>query len=260
MRCPFPGMDPYVEAASLWEDFHAGMMTSIRLSLEAQIGAAHQAVLVWREYVLESETPLSPPIGKGSEPTIAMPPEPVTPPVDPPRPVVLPFWRREVRIPVIEVLERGNANRVVTVVELLSPGDKVAGAGRISYFKEREQFWETGTNLVEVDLLRAGTPTVRLSPERLASVRPWSYLVAVTRQSPTRHEVYPIALDGKLPRVGVPLSPGMPDAVLDLQALFTACHLTLGLDDGHYQQSPPPPMTPGEIAWCRTVIDAQTIA
>jgi hypothetical protein len=29
MRSPFPGMDPYLEAAELWEDVHANLATEL---------------------------------------------------------------------------------------------------------------------------------------------------------------------------------------------------------------------------------------
>jgi Protein of unknown function (DUF4058) len=33
MNSPFPGMDPYIEACDLWEDFHDDLVVEIKRSL-----------------------------------------------------------------------------------------------------------------------------------------------------------------------------------------------------------------------------------
>lgn len=53
---------------------------------------------------------------------------------------------------------------VVTVVELLSPGNKRSGTGRRVYLDKRELILSTHTSLVELDLLRAGEPMPTLGP------------------------------------------------------------------------------------------------
>ena len=82
--------------------------------------------------------------------------------------------------------------------------------------------WGGGVNLVEIDLLRAGDSTVRVSPEKLATIGSWHYLTAVTRVWPCRQIVYGIQLDQRLPRIAIPLL--QDDVTLDLQAaLEPAC-------------------------------------
>jgi hypothetical protein len=53
---------------------------------------------------------------------------------------------------------------VVTIVELLSPVNKPLHAGRVRCEAKRMQVLRTQTNLVEVDLLRAGEPMRVLGP------------------------------------------------------------------------------------------------
>ena len=54
-------------------------------------------------------------------------------------------------------------DRAITVIEVLSPDNKRAGSARTSYLHQREQFWSRGTNVIEIDLLRAGEPTAARS-------------------------------------------------------------------------------------------------
>ena len=116
----------------------------------------------------------------------------------------------------------------------------------------RDEIWQGGANLVEIDLLRAGQPTVRLSREQLDSLRPWRYLVAVTRRWPSRHEVYAVPLERQLPRVAIPLADDDRDVALDLQAAFTRCW-----NEGpypellHYDGHAPGELTEAESQWCR---------
>jgi len=156
----------------------------------------------------------------------------------------------EIRQPLIKIVEPAAGNRLVTAIEVLSPDNKVAGAGRKKYLKKREEFWSGGANLVEIDLLRDGKPTLRISDEERSQLRPWRYLVAVTRW-PDRLEVYPIPLESRLPYLAVPLSENDADVRLDLQVVFSRCW-----EEGPYPEllcyegPPPGTMTAKETAWC----------
>jgi hypothetical protein len=58
----------------------------------------------------------------------------------------------------LAVIDR-ELQRVVTVVEILSPANKVRGsAGHRSYEEKKEDVLSSQTNFVEIDLLRAGPP------------------------------------------------------------------------------------------------------
>jgi hypothetical protein len=105
----------------------------------------------------------------------------------------------------------------------LSPDNNRRGAGRKSYVKKRDEYWSAGANLVEIDLLRNGLRTVRVAKSKLDKLRPWHYLVAVTRHSPARQEIYAFPLERRLPRMAIPLGPDDKDVPLDFQAVFTRC-------------------------------------
>ena len=161
---------------------------------------------------------------------------------------------RELRL---ELLDATNLS-VVTVIEVLSPTNKVAGSeGRASFLRKRQEVYASTAHWVEIDLLRGGSRTARRRPE-----------VATAYQAfVSRHEAgsddrpgyqWPIAMAARLPVIGVPLRPGEPDASLDLQAAFD-----LAYDRGGYAfrldyaaDPPPPAMSADTLAWCRATVAA----
>ncbi|MCZ7634720.1 MAG: DUF4058 family protein [Verrucomicrobia bacterium] len=81
------------------------------------------------------------------------------------------------------------------------------------------------------------------------------YAVGVVRAGRTsEHEVYPVRLRDRLPVFRVPLRPGEPDAVVDLQALIDLSH-----DRGRYRlldyhRELDPPLSPEDAAWVDQVL------
>ena len=241
MQCPFPGMDPYIERPAIFPDFHHSLITCIRGALQPLLKPKYVALTADRLYVVESERPIKPDVAVLRTPQeypggrVAV--------LEPDAPTVFEFWREEMREPLIHIVEPAAEDRVITAIEVLSPDNKRSGAGRTSYLQKREEYWESGTNLVEIDLLRQGDPTVRVAKPKLDLLRPWHYLTAVTRRWPSRQEVYPVILQRRLPRVSIPLA--------DLQAVFTRCWEE-GPYPGLLRHDGPPPgtLTPEEVGWC----------
>lgn len=255
MVCPFPGMDPYIERPDIWPDFHDRLITYICASLQPLLKPRYVALSRERLYIVESDRPIWPdaslikptPSPKAAPQTTAV--------LELDTPAIFELWREEVRQPLIHIVEPARGHRIVTGIEVLSPDNKAAGPGRDSYFKKREEFWNSATNLVEIDLLRDGEPTVRISHEKLATLGRWHYLAAVTRHQPARQEDYAVALEQRLPRIGIPLAGDDKDVGLDLQAVFSRCW-----DEGPYplmlEYGGPPPgsMTAEERAWCEQLV------
>ena len=175
-------------------------------------------------------------------------------------PAVFELWREENRQPLIHIIEPAAGKRLVTAIEVLSPDNKAPGPGRISYLRKRDEFWEGDANLVEIDLLRAGEPTVRITPEQLSTLPPWRYLVAVTRRWPPRQEVYGFPLQRRLPRVAIPLAEDDQDVVLDLQAAFTRCwHEGPYPELLDYDGPAPGELTTDESCWCDRILRKASI-
>lgn len=252
MPCPFPGMDPYIERPAIWADFHDSLITIIRAALQPLLRPRYVALVQDRRYVVQSQRPIRPAVAVVEAGHSHAAPVATATVVELDEPVVFELADEEVREPYIEIIEPVAGNRLVTAIEVLSPDNKLPGPGRKMYLRKRREVWSAGANLVEIDLLRAGKPTLRITAEQLARLSPWRYLAAVRRR-PRRQEVYSIALQQRLPRIAVPLQPGDHDVRLDLQAVFTRCW-----QEGPYPEvlgydgPPPGTLTPDEIAWCET--------
>jgi len=251
MSCPFPGMDPYIERPEIWSDFHDGLIASIRAALQPLLRPKYVAMMQDRLYVVEAERPILPDVSivrtkvtestRGSAATLVEA-DPAT---------VFDLSRDEVREPLIHIIEPAQGNRVVTAIEVLSPGNKRPGPGRAAYLQKRDELWDARANLVEIDLLRGGEPTVRVSSEKLSQLAPWHYLTVVTRAHPTRQEIYSTLLTRPLPKMAIPLDSEDVDIVLELQMVFARSWSEAGypqlLD---YDGDPPGPLTPEETEWC----------
>lgn len=250
MQCPFPGMDPYIERPAIWADFHDSLISAIRGALQPRLRPRYAALIQDRLYVVEAKRPIRPDValvevarGKpGSTAGAAV--------LELDQPVVFELSKDEIREPFIQIVEPAAGNRLITAIEILSPDNKQSGTGRKKYLRNRRELWSGHANLVEIDLLRAGASTLRISAEQMATLPPWRYLAAVTRW-PNRQEVYAIGLQQRLPSISIPLAVNDSDVPLDLQAVFTRCW-----EEGPYPEllgydgPPPGEMTPEEVAWC----------
>ena len=147
---------------------------------------------------------------------------------------------------------RGPDGELLTVIEVLSPANKLQN--RQEYLGKQRTLREGGVNLVEIDLLRQGLPTAlgRPDPETGAT-----YCVSVYRSSRPRYvEVYPLALDMRLPAFRVPLRPEDEDAILDLQPLIDRVHETGRYWKARYQSALQPPLSAEEQEWTRQRLSA----
>jgi hypothetical protein len=247
-------MDPYVERPEIWPDFHDRFIAALCGQLQPLLRPRYVALTQDRLYILESE--------RSRWPDVAVVHSPLKSPtvgttavldVEPDTPAVFELVREEVRQPLIHIVETAAGNRLVTALEVPGPDNKQPGEGRTSYLEKREEYRRGGANLVEIDLLRGGQPTVRVSQTKLASLKPWRYLVAVTRQQPSVEEVYHFRLEQRLPRIKVPLANDDPDAVLDLQAAFSRTWQEGPYPELlFYDQPPPGTLMEDEAAWVQS--------
>ena len=56
MPSPFPGMDPYLEAAEFWHDVHQHLILLLYTSLNAQLPAGFAAHIEQRVYVTRPDS------------------------------------------------------------------------------------------------------------------------------------------------------------------------------------------------------------
>jgi hypothetical protein len=151
----------------------------------------------------------------------------------------------------LEVIDRESGNRVVTVIEFLSPSKKSPGLNRERYLRKQREVCSSNTNLVEIDLNRFGTHTLAFPLGHLKPQDRTGYMACVRRV--TRRgmaEVYPMPLWQRLPVVKIPLRPDDADVPLDVQALVEQCYRN-GAYDGtlDYAADPDPPLLGAEKEW-----------
>jgi hypothetical protein len=143
---------------------------------------------------------------------------------------------------------------VITVLELLSPANKLYNQGRKDYERKRGLIFRTLTNLVEIDLLRAGEPM----PVSGRSVKS-NYRILVSRgHKRPRAELYPFNLRQPIPLFSLPLLPGDNEPEVDvgtiLHAMYERARYDLSLD---YSRPPVPPLDEEDVQWAQELIALQ---
>ena len=87
----------------------------------------------------------------------------------------------EVHESFIEIIDLASGKRVVTVIEVLSPTNKLSGPGRESYLAKQRHILESQSHLVEIDLLRAGLHVLSVPRSLVGDDVRYDYLVCVNR-------------------------------------------------------------------------------
>ena len=254
MRCPFPGMDPYLEHPTLWPGVHNGLIAALQLSLAPQLRPRYYIALEERVYVTEpeqrafvgrpdlavvghpeAEAPLPPASSASSVLTVRVP---------------LPD---EVRETYLEVRETGT-DYVIAVVEILSPTNKRPGRGRRIYEDKRMDVLATRTHLIEIDLIRAGEPMPIVGNDSTSAYR---ILVSRGDCRPSA-TLYTFGIRQFIPTFPLPLKPGDPEPMVDigrlLHDLYDRASYDLRLD---YTGEPEPPLPAAEALWADQLLRQQ---
>ncbi len=125
----------------------------------------------------------------------------------------------------IEIIDAGSGNRVVTIIEVLSPSNKTPGEAMVQYLRKQDDISQSDTSLVEIDLLRGGKHVLAVPLQYIPKTHQTPYMVCVRRAWVRgKAEIYPVPLSQRLPTVRVPLRDGDADVPLDLQAIIERCY------------------------------------
>jgi len=252
---PFPGVDPYLENPELWPDAHNGLIAALRDELSPRLRPSYYVALEERTYLEEpGELVL---VGRpdltivdrdrrgaeqGSRESIA--PTLVE--------VELPIGA-QVRETFLEIRTTTEGD-VVTVIELLSPGNKRPGTGRRVYLDKRELVLSTHTSLVELDLLRAGEPMPTVGPRVRSD---YSILVSRGYRRP-KADLIQFGARDPIPLFPLPLRRGENELTVELgkvlHALYDRASYDLRID---YSKEPVPPLASGDADWAKALVRAR---
>jgi len=252
MPSPFPGMDPYLEAPSGWQEFHHLFVAGIQEALVPKVRpryAVHIERYVYVVDVMGEESRLRPDVTvaeTGREGIIAEPQTAATATA-----VLVPLPElEEVRHYFLEIREL-ETQKVVTVIEMLSPFNKRTGKGRDEYLARRAEILLSDVHLVELDLLREGERLPMGKP-----LPPGQYYAIISRsyKRPIA-EVYAWTIRQPLPTIPIPLKRGEPDVMLDLQSVLNSVYDRAGYDYRlPYDREPDPPLSPEDWEWAKQII------
>jgi hypothetical protein len=241
----FPGMDPYLENPHFWPGIHTSFMVYLADHLQPLLRPRYIVAIETRVFVEAEDHEISPEICIPHSRIEFIPAEADSPELAQVR--IL-----EVHEPYITILDRQSNQRVVTVIEVLSPTNKYAGPGRESYEAKQQEVRGSDVHLVEIDLLRNG-PHVLSVPERVVRGRGgYDYLICVNRAAKVRDvfEFYRRRVRERLPRIRVPLAGSDPDVILDLQAVLAHTYEAGSYGDRiNYDAPCVPPLTAEDQAW-----------
>ena len=105
----------------------------------------------------------------------------------------------------IEIIDLKSGRRVVTVIEILSPSNKVPGLGATCTSRNKRNSGG-GVSLVEIDLHRTGKRVLSAPFEWIPDGHRTPYAACVQRGwKPLEFEYYRIPLRERLPAIAIPL-------------------------------------------------------
>ncbi len=261
MKSPFPGMDPYLEP--YWPEVHQRLIIYAGDTLQFELPDSLRIRVQQRVFVESDESeyravyPDVHVVERGRPAADATTAEAGIA-VD--QPLQVRLNNEPVTQSSLEIVDAASGNRVVTVVEFLSPSNKVPGEGQELYRQKQREVRAAGANLVEVDLTRTGRRILVLPPERIPPSHRTTYQACVLRAAkPDTVEVYAMPLSSRLPTLSIPLREDDRDVPLDLQSIMDRCYQNGRYDDLDYAVEPQPPLGPHDAQWADGLLRSRSL-
>jgi len=206
-------MDPYLEAPDVWPTAHFWLIAGLAEQLKALLPGDVVVSVEERQYLAQA-------------------------------PVAI-------RERYLEIRDLRAHDKVLTVLEVLSPANKRTGPGRAAYLEKRLAILSSDTSLVEFDLLRAGERMPVLDAPQAPGYR---VFVSPADTRPDA-ELYPFTLRDPLPHFGVPVRTASDAVPLDLGAILATAYergsFAQRLD---YTSPPAPPLSTQDAIWTETLL------
>ncbi len=250
MKSPFPGMDPWLEQH--WGDIHHRLVTYACDHLQPQLPGGLRARMQERVLVEKPEG-----LSRGVYPDVRVVERGNGDrtgtvgggAVATAEPLIIHSQDEPEPQGFIEIIDVGTG-RVITVIEVLSPSNKVPGPGQNLYLKKQQEMAAGRVSLVEIDLLRAGERILNVRPFQIPQSHRTTYQICVRRGwKPLESEIYAVPLRQPLPTIRIPLRESDADVTLALQPLIEQAYQNGGYDDLNYSVRPDPPSDAEDAAW-----------
>lgn len=254
MPSPFPGMNPYFEQAGVWHGFHMRLIVALQDQLSALVlpyyfVGIEEALFVKTTERGELIAVADVAVKRRKRPYPATAPPPTTVATAP----MTTLLARAERVALPRkrwlTIRDQRKERIITVIELLSPSNKTPGRDRERYLRKRTKILYSTAHLVEIDLLRGGErPPLDKNPN-------CDYCVTISRQfERPRVDLWPLGLRDPLPTIPIPLIPGAAEPRLDLKAALDTAFDRPGYQYRLYQRAPNPPLSRADAVWAKKII------
>jgi Protein of unknown function (DUF4058) len=260
MRPPFPGMDPWLESPRIRLDFHNRLIASIADAIVPKVAPNYfvgieqrtyesgpgAAVYLGRPDVGITWTGATESLSGSGELRQSTGPGVLELDVEVPVTDYVDEWYLEIR--------ETAGGKLVTVIEILSPTNKLRQPGRKQYLRKRDKILDSRTSLVEIDLLRAG----KRMPIELPSPVNGDYRILISRgKLRPRARLCVFGLRQPIPEIPIPLLPRDAEPSLDLNSvlhdLYDRARFDLQLD---YAAPAPSPLKEEDVAWAREILSS----
>lgn len=258
-RSPFPGLDPYLEAH--WGDVHHRLIQYSGDLLQDSLPDDLLARVMERVYLEDEDRrirSIGPDTrivewrqGDGNGPSswsaggVAVA-----------EPHVVVIDEGETTEGYLEIRE-ADGGRVVTVIEFLSPANKVGGKGSRLYRRTQSQVLRSNASLVEVDLVRAGRHMLCVSESSFPDEWRNCSQAAICRSwRRTNREIYGFPLRERLPALAIPLRAHEEPIPLDLQSLLDLCYSKGRYDRIDYTRDCDPRLKADDTEWANQILTA----
>jgi hypothetical protein len=250
---PFPGMDPFLENAAYWLDFHSRFVNCWCEAIADALPPNYEASLGERVYLVEHDPEARklgyPDVAVTKAATDSSSASASTGGLAMLEPVTIPLLILEgPRETYIEILHQPDRS-LVAVLELLSPANKEY-PGRTEYLAKRMALIHQNVHLVELDLLLGGR---RLPMQKPLPPADYYYLVSRGDQRPDS-QVFFWTLKDPLPSLPVPLRAPDPDVFVNLGVVFRTAYERGRFGRRINYQLPPGTLRDEDRPWAETIV------
>jgi hypothetical protein len=259
-------MDPYLEHPDLFPGLHDDLISLLKDALHLKLPEPYftgSKARVWievSERYIEPDVNVLRPRGAEQPRSTTNGPAVLTPPTTRGRAVLVHVPHDERREPFLNIYTRqGESDLLVTTIEVLSPTNKTAGEhGRDLYIRKQKEILNSKVHLVEIDLLRGGLHSTAVPRERAVEESGrFDYHICVHCFDHFEdYLIYPIRLEETLPEVAIPLLPGDPPVLVDLQPIFNRAY-EIGLYRRrirYHGDTPAPPLSKEQAEWASRLL------